>query len=637
VSGARAVGTVGGTSAVVLQPAEIRSSPAPLLDQALRESPFVHVRLNSRGETELSIRGSDARQAAVLLDGVPITIGWDHRTDPSVIPITGSDRLVVVRGVGSLLNGPNTSGGTIEVAHDPLAQAGTRLNAGLGVDENGSVVGTLSAGRQVADVAGGALSIRGGLAYRQRDGVTLPSGALDPTSVNGLRTNTDLRENDGFGSIRWSNLLGRSIGLTVSAMDAEKGVAPEEHLSAPRLWRYPYNRRTVAAFSASTGTFATPFGYGSFEVGAGYNGGRLKIESYSARDYQTVNAVELGDERTMTGRAMARHSAGPATIRAGLTLADVRYEETLVPAGPVDYRQKMRSIGLEGELPFGRTSLAAGFVMDRTATPETGGRAAQEPFESNGWRAGITHDLSDAWRLHASASERSRFPALRELYSGALNRFTPNPDLKPETSLGMEGGVTMQRSLGPIPQAGFTVTGFRNRLEDAVVRITVGDPPRFMRVNRDRIESTGLELLGGFVFGQDAERAVTVNADATLQNISIFDQTANNAERHAENNPERRGRVELGLPLPWQLRGSATARHTGTQYCLNGETGLEMKLNAATTTDLSVTRAFPVRGNGLFGWLRTVLSLDNVANTAVYDQCGLPQPGRTLRLMMTIG
>ena len=521
---------------------------------------------------------------------------------------------------------------------DPLAQPGARLNAGLGVDVNGAVVGTLSAGRQVADVAGGALSIRGGLAYRQRDGVTLPDGALDPTSVNGLRTNTDLRENDGFASIRWSNMMGRSIGLTVSAMNAEKGVPPEEHLSAPRLWRYPYNRRTVAAFSASTGTMATPFGFGSLEVGAGYNAGRLKIESYSARDYQTISAEELGDEHTMTGRALVRHSAGPATIRAGLTLADVQYEETLSPAAPVDYRQKMRSLGMEAESPVGsRTTLAAGFVMDRTATPETGGRQAQEPFGSNGWRAGVTHDLSNAWRLHASASERSRFPALRELYSGALDRFTPNPDLKPERSLGFEGGVTMQRSLGPIPQAGFTVTGFRNRLEDAVVRITLSNPTRFMRVNRDRIESTGVELLAGVVFGGDAERAVTLNGDATLQSISIFDQTANDAERHPENNPEARGRVELGLPLAWRVRGAATVRHTGTQYCLNGETGNEMKLNAATTADLSVERAFPVRGNGLFGWLRTVLSMDNVANTAVYDQCGLPQPGRTLRLMMSIG
>jgi iron complex outermembrane recepter protein len=635
----RAPAVVSGASSVVLQPAEVRASPAPLLEQALRESPLVHVRQNSRGEMELSIRGSDSRQAAVLLDGVPLTIGWDHRTDPAVIPITGSDRLVIVPGLGSLLNGPNTLGGTIEVSHDPLLQK-RRLTGGFGVDEHGSVVGTFGGGSRIAELGGGAVSLRGGLAYRQRDGLSLAGGALDPTSVDGLRTNTDLRETDGFASLRWSNDIGRTIGFTVSAMDAEKGVPPEEHISAPRLWRYPYHRRVIAALSASTGTFSTPFGHGAFDVGAGYNGGKLKIESYSARDYATITGEELGDERSTTARVVFRHSLGPATMRAGFTSAEVKYEETLSPAAPVNYRQTLRSSGFEVESPLGdRTIVAAGFVLDRVAAPETGGRdTSKSPLDNTGWRAGMSRDLDERWKVHASASRRSRFPSLRELYSGALNRFTPNPDLRPETLVGLEGGVTMVGSLGSIPQATLGFTAFRHRLHDAVIRITLSNPTRFMRVNRDRIESSGLEILTGLVLSQDRERPVTLNVDATLQNISIFDQTANDAVRHAENNPETRGRAELGFPLPWQMRGSATARHTGTQYCLNGETGNEMTLPKKTSGDLAAERMFTLRGGGdLFRWLRAVVSLDNVGNVAVYDQCGLPQPGRTLRLMMTIG
>jgi iron complex outermembrane receptor protein len=422
-------------------------------------------------------------------------------------------------------------------------------------------------------------------------------------------------------------------------MDAAKGVPPEEHISAPRLWRYPYNRRAMAAFSASTGTFGTPFGHGSFEVGGGYNAGKLKIESYSARDYATVTGEELGDERTTTARVLLRHSVGAATLRAGFTSADVKYEETLSPAAPADYRQTLRSTGLEFETPLGdRTALAAGFVMDRSASPETGGREpAQAPLTNSGWRAGISRDLDERWKVHASANRRSRFPSLRELYSGALNRFTPNPDLKPETLLGIEGGMTMAGTIGSIPHATFALTGFRHRLHDAVIRITLANPTRFMRVNRDRIESSGIEMLAGLVLTRDRERPVTLNVDATVQSISIFDQTANNAQRHAENNPEVRGRGELGFPLPWQLRGTAAARHTGTQFCLNGETGNEMTLSSKTTADLGAERSFVVRGGGPFRWLRTVLSLDNVGNVAVYDQCGLPQPGRTLRLMMSIG
>src|SRR5690606_27787757 len=118
-------------------------------------------------------------------------------------------------------------------------------------------------------------------------------------------------------------------------------------------------------------------------------------------------------------------------------------------------------------------------------------------------RVGMTHDIGNDWRLHASASERSRFPALRELYSGALNRFRPNPELRPETLLGFEAGFIVDRSWGPIPDGTVQVTAFHHRLSDAVARITLQNPTRFMRINRDRIESQGLEMLAGFVLGSD--------------------------------------------------------------------------------------------------------------------------------------
>ncbi|MEQ1692446.1 MAG: TonB-dependent receptor [Gemmatimonas sp.] len=639
VSSARATVIVGGTAAVVVKPSELRSSPAPLLEQALRESPFVLVRQNSRGEMEISVRGSDSRQAAVLLDGVPITLGWDHRTDPSLIPITGTERMVIVRGLGSLLNGPNTLGGSIEISHDAFGQpSGGQLWAGAGLDQFGSTVGTLGYGRRLAEFGGGALSARAGVAHRQRDGVALPQDVIDPTEKDGLRTGTDLKQIDGFASVRWNNTRGSSLGVMYSAYDAERGVPPEEHIAAPRLWRYPYARRSIAMISGNTGTFKTPLGQGSLEVGVGMNTGEFKIETYSNRSYATVNGSELGDERTMTSRALFTHTLGLATLRASYTGADIKYTETLPPLAAVDYRQKLTSTGAEIDMPLGgRTQLAGGFVFDRSTTPETGGRTpAQEPFDNTGWRFGASHELNARVRLHASVSERSRFPALRELYSGALNRFRPNPDLKPETLLGIEGGFTVNRAIASLGQSTIQVIGFRHQLDDAVVRITLSNPTRFQRINRDRIESAGAELLGGFVFGDDPERAVSLNGDATIQKIKIFDITANDQQRRAENNPEQRGRLELGVPLPASLKVFAVARYTGTQYCLNADTSKLDELQSRTAADLAVQRTFAVARSGPFRFLRTLLSFDNIGNTAVYDQCGLPQPGRTLRLTMSV-
>lgn len=641
ITGTRAAATVGGASAIVVPAAELRTSPAPVLEQALREVPFVHVRQNSRGEMELSVRGSDSRQAAVLLDGVPITLGWDHRTDPSLVPLTGSRRLVVVRGLSTLLNGPNTLGGTIEVTHaDGAGVTDTgMLWAGGGIDENSAIVTSLGGSRSFASMAGGSLLLEGGVAHRDRDGYAVPSDASDPTASDGLRTNSDLRHTDAFASLRWRTVMGRSLALTVSGFDAERGVPPEEHISEPRLWRYPYQRRMTAALSASTGGMTTPFGYGSFDVGLGYNAGKVRIEAFTDRTYQTLDSEELGDESALTGRARLTHSLWSATLRAAATIAEVRYRETLLPAPGVDYRQQLFSGGAEVDVPLGAgTALSAGVVYDRSETPETGGRASQDPFDDLGWRLGFTHDFGPTLRFHASTSQRSRFPALRELYSGALDRFLPNPALKPENLLGFEAGFTLDRPIGHTVYGSFQVTGFRHNLDDAVVRITLPAPDRrFQRINRDRIESSGFELLGGLTFGNDPTREVTLNGDALFQSVSIHDQTlAGEPARHAENNPERRGSLELGVPLPWAMRGIAGARYTGTQYCLNSDTGSEMRLGAQTRSDLALERSFTMWGRGLFRNLRTLLALDNASDATVYDQCGLPQPGRTLRLMFTL-
>jgi len=639
VTETRAAATTGGASAVVVRTEELRASPAPLLEEALRESPFVHVRQNSRGEMELSVRGSDSRQAAVLMDGVPLSIGWDHRVDPSLVPITGAQNLVIVRGLASLLNGPNTLGGSIEVSHEnAFGKLGTgRVWGGAGVDEYGAYVASLGAGRRLASGASGEVSVRGGFAHRQRDGFSLAAGTPDPTASDGLRTNSDLRETDGFATLRWSGAMGRGVGLLMSGSTVERGVPPEEHIASPRLWRYPGQQRLVAALSGSAGSFATPFGYGTFDVGVGYNAGRLKIQSFSDRTYNTITAEELGDERTWTARAQFSHSLpAQARLKTAVTFANVGYAETLPADTAVDYGQRLTSVGAELEVPlFRSTMLATGVVYDRSVTPRTGGRAPQPAMDNLGWRAGLTQEMGTDWTIHASASQRSRFPSLRELYSGALNRFMPNPGLRPETLLGFETGITVDRSLGAIPDATMQLNAFHHRLSDAVVRVTLPPPDRrFLRVNRDRIESTGIEMLAGLAFSRDRERSVTLTGDALVQDITITDVTVG-TPRHAENNPEARGMIELGIPMPARARGFANARYTGRQYCLNSDTGGEMELAGRTEANLAVERRFQVSRAGSIRSLRALLALDNAGNVAVYDQCGLPQPGRTLRLMFT--
>ena len=102
VQASRPVTTVGGASAVEITLDSLSLPAAATTEQVLRELPMLHVRTNSRGEAEVTVRGSESRQVAVLFDGVPLTLSWDGRTDVSVLPVGAAADVTFVRGLSTL-------------------------------------------------------------------------------------------------------------------------------------------------------------------------------------------------------------------------------------------------------------------------------------------------------------------------------------------------------------------------------------------------------------------------------------------------------------------------------------------------------------------------------------------------------
>lgn len=653
----RAPTAVGGASAVVISPATLAypATPAPSLAELLRQVPFVLVRQNARGEHEISVRGSASRQAAILVDGIPITLGWDSRVDPSLVPLTGVRQLTVTRGLSSVLGGPNVLGGMIEFGFAepwyPNGAARPDLTVATGVDAYGGYAATAAGGARTRTGLGG-LTVRAGVSQRGRagfalsrrggDGDGVAGGAPDPgqDDEGRLRTNSDLHELDAFAAARLQGASGRYLGITITGFSADRGVPAELHLSAPRFWRYPDVSRRLVVASAGTGASRTPFGTGSLSASAGLNTGALEIETYSGRDYATVTAREYGDERTTTARALGLHSLGSrGTIRASYTWSEVRYDERFDDTHATRYVQELSSAGLEADWSLGgNAQLSAGIVHDRAETPRSGGREPLPPTANSGWRLGAsTLGLGSAVRFHASVSRRSRFPALRELYSGALNRFDPNPDLQPETLLGAELGATVFG--GRMATAGFTLqaVAFQHRLDNAVVRITLPDR-KFRRINRDEIRSSGLEVIADWSSEPGApgtaSRAVTITADLLLQRVRVTGQTippGTPNERRAEHMPELRASLDIGIPMVLGTRAVGATRMTGRQFCQHPDLGELVELNGQTVADLALTRVW-AGGSSRWGTFRAILAVDNVTDATVYDQCGLPQPGRTVRV-----
>lgn len=640
--------TTGGSSAVEVRLDSLMVGPAPTLEQVLREMPLIQIRSNSRGEVQPALRGSEDRQIAVLVDGVPLSLGWDHRTDLSVIPLTAAGNVTLLRGLSSVLHGPNVLGGVVEI---DVARGRERqqppepLTLSMGVDhEGGRSVG--ATGGVSADSEEGNWIVRGGAGYRKTPGFRLPGdedlGLTDPerrtllTDGNGLRLNSDVEHYDGFVAARYLHEEGRWLSLSASGFGAERGVPPESHTTDPRLWRYPSQNRILAALSGGTGHRDTPWGEGDLEMSLGVDLGSTEIDAYATPAFDEVVGGEDSDDRTVTVRLLGDHTLGSSgDLRGALTYADVSHDEVLDPGGPGSYRQRLWSLGSEVEWRFGMagtrtlssTSLNVGLAVDGADTPESGDKPPLGALWDWGARVGASAvSAGGSGLLHGAVSRRARFPSLRELYSGALGRFVPNPGLAPEVLTGGELGATYRGT-----ELEVQVVGFHQVLSDGIVRATVeldGDR-KFRRENRDEVRSTGLELLASGALGP-----VTWSGDVTLQRVRVEDP-GDPGRTRPEYEPEVAGKLDVAAPLPLDLVGSGELRYLGAQYCVNPDEGGLDRIGSSRIVDLGFRRRFSWTG-GAFSRLEAALSLDNAADEAVYDQCGLPNPGRTLRIQLRL-
>jgi len=357
------------------------------------------------------------------------------------------------------------------------------------------------------------------------------------------------------------------------------------------------------------------------------------IRSYETRLYEVIDGREDGDDRTLSLRALRDHTIGDrGDLRTAFTYADIRHEET-VDGEFREFEQKLLS--LAGETVWrlvdrqgaGLSSLRLSFgaAYDRATTPVTGGLESLPAIDDWGARAGISALLSNGdMILHASASRRGRFPALRESYSEALNRFEPNPDLQPEHLVAMEAGVTSRIGTGELQ-----VVGFHHSLTDAIRRISRPDGKR-QRVNSEELKSVGVELYLLQTFGR-----VDVGGELTLQSVKLTDPaTSSNAE--PENVPETTGSVFALVPLGAGFETRLEADYTGSQFCIDPDSGDDVELDSGTWLNAALSKVWSLSTGGGGRRIETRVSASNLGNTALYDSCGLPRAGRLFSFQVRI-
>ena len=133
VHGKQATQPAAGETAVTREQLDLLNRDT--VGDAVAIAPGVALSNNSRNESLVYVRGFDPRQVPVFLDGIPQYVPYDGYIDFGRFTTFDLAEIRVAKGAASLLYGPNTLGGAINlVSRKPAAplEGDVRLGAGSG-------------------------------------------------------------------------------------------------------------------------------------------------------------------------------------------------------------------------------------------------------------------------------------------------------------------------------------------------------------------------------------------------------------------------------------------------------------------------------------------------------------------------
>ncbi|WP_340265734.1 TonB-dependent receptor plug domain-containing protein [Sphingobium mellinum] len=288
------------------------------------------------------------------------------------------------------------------------------------------------------------------------------------------------------------------------------------------------------------------------------------------------------DAYSATGAVTARRHAGGEQQTSGLFVED-------------DWT--IGSLVLTGGIRADRWTISDGFFR------ASGVGAANNHFsDRSGWefsgRGGVLVRLGGSVALRAAGYTGFRLPTLNELYRPFVIfpvTTLANPSLKPEKLKGAEAGF----DLTPVSGVTLSITGFYNRLDDAVANVTLdpANPNLRQRQNVDRITAKGIELSASGRIADFLLSASYAYSDSRVHATGLLDRKW----------PAQSPRHAASATLAWQpAQGpvlSTTLRYVGKQYEDDLQTdALRHALTVDAFMRLSLGRgvALLARGENLF-------------------------------------
>jgi len=415
------------SSASVLDGEEILSRGDEFVTDALRRVPSLSVnRSGPAGSlTQVRLRGSEANQVLVLVDGIEASDPFSGSFGFSALTSFGVQKIEVLRGEQSALWGTDAIGGVINILTEPMQQ-GERLTARF---EAGSLQSR--SGGIIASKVTGQTKLWLNISGLQTDG-------YDVSGQNG--------ERDGFSQITASGGVNWNFGNNWSAQLRGRAINANAQFDSDTDFDGRLND--------TASKLDTDLALGRLALlGASFDG-LLNHEvstSYLRSTTRSGASTSVG-ERTRIGWQVSTNWAS-GTVKHRLTgLVEGRFETYENDGGPgAGQNQSQSANQLSGAFDY--QAISGPLVLSVSARHDR-----NDLFENaNAVRAGVAWNIAATnSKLHASFGQGVKNPGFFELFGYFPAFFAGNPNLKPEKSTGYELGWQQDFAKGSASIAVFT-------------------------------------------------------------------------------------------------------------------------------------------------------------------------------------
>ncbi len=438
-----------GSRQLVLDSAGLAQYRGAALSELLEARTPLYIKNYGPGQlASISLRGTSARHTAVLWQGLNINIPSLGEADFAILPVGSATSIAVQPGPAAALYGSGAIGGAVLLNTATDWRSGWRGSVQADAGSFGLRGGSLAASGAQARVA-----VRTTASWRtaQNDYPYTIQEARGP--VRRTLTNAVLHH-------QWSLSqdvalrLGEAGELTATAWltDTDRDITPSVYAAPTQTRELDQSRRLLLSYRHLA----------SAQRQWSVRGAWFE----DVLDYLDGGAASRSRMRTTQGQAEHTSALGQrGSLRLG---AEVQHFAALVDGyGPTEITEnRAAAFALLRYDPHPGLRLSAN--LREALLP--GGAAPITPTVGLEWdwlggpRRALADSAGQVLTLRASASRSYRAPTLNERY------WQPggNPNLRPETGLGYEGGLQHRRQLGAQASLQTELTAFRQLVDDWV-------------------------------------------------------------------------------------------------------------------------------------------------------------------------